>query len=289
MNEYGKLTWVAVRAPAAAFKNESRIDAQWQPLRFHSRPDLNAAIEEHNAFTACLTAAGCQLIYLNDAEGLTLDSIYTRDALVVSPKGLILCHMGRLTRRSEPSLNSLQLAEQQDLQLPIIGEIQAPGTLEGGDLIWLDDHHLAVGLGPRTNQAGIDQLKQILGNEIEVHVVPLPPPAHPEDVFHLMSMISPVAKDLALVYRPLMPDTFLHWLADLGLDLVEVPDDEFPTMGCNVLATAPRQVLMLDGLPVTRERLNAAGCQVTVYRGDHISRKGEGGPTCLTRPLVRAD
>ena len=289
MNEYGKLTWVAVRAPAAAFKNESRIDAQWQPLRFHSRPDLNAAIEEHNAFTACLTAAGCQLIYLNDAEGLTLDSIYTRDALVVSPKGLILCHMGRLTRRSEPSLNSLQLAEQQDLQLPIIGEIQAPGTLEGGDLIWLDDHHLAVGLGPRTNQAGIDQLKQILGNEIEVHVVPLPPPAHPEDVFHLMSMISPVAKDLALVYRPLMPDTFLHWLADLGLDLVEVPDDEFPTMGCNVLATAPRQVLMLDGLPVTRERLNAAGCQVTVYRGDHISRKGEGGPTCLTRPLVRGD
>jgi len=289
MNEYGKLTWVAVRAPAAAFKNESRIDAQWQPLRFHSRPDLNAAIEEHNAFTACLTAAGCQLIYLNDAEGLTLDSIYTRDALVVSPKGLILCHMGRLTRRSEPSLNSLQLAEQQDLQLPIIGEIQAPGTLEGGDLIWLDDHHLAVGLGPRTNQAGIDQLKQILGNEIEVHVVPLPPPAHPEDVFHLMSMISPVAKDLALVYRPLMPDTFLQWLADLGLDLVEVPDDEFPTMGCNVLATAPRQVLMLDGLPVTRERLNAAGCQVTVYRGDHISRKGEGGPTCLTRPLVRGD
>ena len=289
MNEYGKLTWVAVRAPAAAFKNESRIDAQWQPLRFHSRPDLNAAIEEHNAFTACLTAAGCQLIYLNDAEGLTLDSIYTRDALVVSPKGLILCHMGRLTRRSEPSLNSLQLAEQQDLQLPIIGEIQAPGTLEGGDLIWLDDHHLAVGLGPRTNQAGIDQLKQILGNEIEVHVVPLPPPAHPEDVFHLMSMISPVAKDLALVYRPLMPDTFLHWLADLGVDLVEVPDDEFPTMGCNVLATAPRQVLMLDGLPVTRERLNAAGCQVTVYRGDHISRKGEGGPTCLTRPLVRDD
>ena len=289
MNEYGKLTWVAVRAPAAAFKNESRIDAQWQPLRFHSRPDLNAAIEEHNAFTACLTAAGCQLIYLNDAEGLTLDSIYTRDALVVSPKGLILCHMGRLTRRSEPSLNSLQLAEQQDLQLPIIGEIQAPGTLEGGDLIWLDDHHLAVGLGPRTNQAGIDQLKQILGNEIEVHVVPLPPPAHPEDVFHLMSMISPVAKDLALVYRPLMPYTFLHWLADLGLDLVEVPDDEFPTMGCNVLATAPRQLLMLDGLPVTRERLNAAGCQVTVYRGDHISRKGEGGPTCLTRPLVRDD
>ena len=197
--------------------------------------------------------------------------------------------MGRLTRRSEPSLNSLQLAEQQDLQLPIIGEIQAPGTLEGGDLIWLDDHHLAVGLGPRTNQAGIDQLKQILGNEIEVHVVPLPPPAHPEDVFHLMSMISPVAKDLALVYRPLMPDTFLHWLADLGLYLVEVPDDEFPTMGCNVLATAPRQLLMLDGLPVTRERLNAAGCQVTVYRGDHISRKGEGGPTCLTRPLVRDD
>lgn len=287
LNEYDNLTWVAVRGPTAAFKDDSRIDAQWQPLRFHSRPDFDAAIAEHKAFVECLTDAGCKVIYLDDAKGLTLDSIYTRDALLVSPKGLILCHMGRLTRRNEPAFNSSQLSAQQSLPLTVAGEIQAPGTLEGGDLIWLDDQHLAVGLGPRTNQAGIDQLKQIVGPDVEVHVVPLPAPEHPEDVFHLMSMISPVARDLALIYRPLMPATFLQWLADLGVDVVEVPDDEFPTMGCNVLATAPRQVLMLDGLPVTRERLTAAGCQVSVYQGDHISRKGEGGPTCLTRPLLR--
>ena len=298
LNEYDNLTWVAVRGPTAAFKDDLRIDAQWQPLRFHSRPDFDAAVVEHEAFVECLTNAGCKVIYLEDAEGLTLDSIYTRDALLVSPKGLILCHMGRPTRRSEPALNSALLAAQlasphlphsrQHLPLTIAGEIYAPGTLEGGDLIWLDDHRLAVGLGPRTNQAGIDQLKQIVGPEVEVHVVPLPAPTHPEDVFHLMSMISPLAKDLALIYRPLMPVSFLRWLTALGIELVEVPDVEFPTMGCNVLATAPRQVLMLDGLDVTRQRLIAAGCQVTVYQGEHISRKGEGGPTCLTRPLDRS-
>lgn len=287
LNEYDTLKWVALRAPDAAFKNDTRINNQWQPLRFHHRPDLAVACAEHAAFVQILHNLGVQVITLGDGEGLTLDSIYTRDALLVSPRGLILCAMGRLSRRQEPAFNSAQLVDQNAITLSVVGEIASPGTLEGGDLIWIDRYHLAVGLGPRTNQAGIDQLQHIVGEDVEVHVVPLPAPAHPEDVFHLMSMISPLDKDLALIYRALMPATFLAWLNDLGIRCVDVPDEEFLTMGCNVLATAPRQVLMLDRLPMTRARLEAAGCQVTVYKGDHISRMGEGGPTCLTRPLVR--
>jgi N-dimethylarginine dimethylaminohydrolase len=287
LNEYSKLKWVALRDPDAAYKDDFRIDDQWQSLRFHQRPDLAAARAEHAAFTEILHDRGVQVITLDDGEGLTLDGIYTRDALLVSPLGLILCAMGRPSRRQEPAMNSTQLIGQDALVMSVAGEIVRPGTLEGGDLIWIDEYHLAVGLGPRTNQAGIDQLQQIVGAGVEVHVVTLPAPDHPEDVFHLMSMISPLDKDLALIYRPLMPATFLAWLGKLGILCVDVPEEEFLAMGCNVLATAPRQVLMLDRLPMTRARLEVAGCQVTVYQGDHISRLGEGGPTCLTRPLVR--
>jgi len=287
LNEYDTLKWVALRTPEAAFRDDIRIDHQWQALRFHKRPDLVAARAEHAAFVQILHDQGVQVITLTDGEGLTLDSIYTRDALLVSPRGLILCEMGRPSRRQEPAFNSAQLVDHDGIALSVAGEILSPGTIEGGDLIWLDEHRLAVGLGPRTNQAGIDQLQHIVGTGVEVHVVPLPAPDHPEDVFHLMSMISPLDKDLALIYRPLMPATFLTWLDALGIHCVDVPEDEYLAMGCNVLATAPRQVVMLDRLPKTRAGLEAAGCQVTVYQGDHISRMGEGGPTCLTRPLER--
>jgi len=287
LNEYDRLKWVALRDPDAAYKDDLRIDNLWRSLRFHERPDLSAARAEHSAFMQILLDQGVQVVTLAGGKDLTLDSIYTRDALLVSARGLILCAMGRPSRRHEPALNSAQINAQGAISMSIAGEIVSPGTIEGGDLIWIDEHHLAVGLGPRTNQAGIDQLQQIVGTGVDVQVVPLPPPDHSEDVFHLMSMISPLDRDLALIYRPLMPANFLDWLSDLGIYCVDLPEEEFLAMGCNVLAMAPRQVLMLDRLPKTRARLEAAGCQVTVYQGDHISRMGEGGPTCLTRPLVR--
>ena len=192
--------------------------------------------------------------------------------------------MGRASRRAEPAHNAAQLRA---LGFDVAGEITAPGTIEGGDVIWLDDKALAVGEGPRTNAEGIRQLKEILSSEVEVHVVPLPAPRHPEDVFHLMSMISPLDEDLALIYAPLIPESFMAWLEGRGIAFVEVPEEEFIPMGCNVLALGPRDLLMLDRLPVTKARLEAAGCRVQTYKGDEISRKGEGGPTCLTRPLVR--
>lgn len=283
-NEYGKLKIVAVRTPAAAYQSENKIADEWQRLRFHAAPKFAPASVEHESFIGILRREGAEVISLPAEDGLTLDSIYARDALLVSPKGLILCNMGRASRNNEPDINAHFLSKH---GFPLLGRVEKPGTIEGGDLIWLDATKLAVGQGPRTNAEGILQLQALLGPEIEVHVVPLPAPDHPEDVFHLMSMISPLDRDLVLIYRPLMPDSFLNWLTALGISFVEVPEEEFIPMGCNVLALGPRDVLMLDRLPLTKARLEAAGCRVQTYEGDEISRKGEGGPTCLTRPLVR--
>ena len=283
-NEWGPIEYIALREAKVAFYSDSRISRQWRPLRFHSQPEFDAADEEYQSFEALIRATGSNVILLEGHEVLTLDSIYPRDALIVAPQGLVLCEMGRPSRSNEPKLNAAELVS---LGFPVLGEISRPGTLEGGDFIWLDERHAAVGSGPRTNQEGISQLRYLLGNDIDLHVVPLPEPEHPEDVFHLMSMISPLDKDLALIYRPLMPEGFMAWLISLGIAFVEVPEDEYLPMGCNVLATGPRQVIMLDRLPETKRKLEQAGCSVTTYKGDEISRKGEGGPTCLTRPLVR--
>lgn len=281
-NEYSPIRKLAIRSVEEAFCHESKLEEQWQALRFHAKPNYQIALQEYKRLEDIFTSASIQIEYLGGNEKLTLDSIYARDALLISPAGLILCRMGRKGRRHEPLANSTALSDEK-----INGAIISPGTLEGGDFIWLDDSHAAVGLGPRTNQAGIDQLKTLLGPNVDLHTVPLPAPDHPDDVFHLMSMISPLDDNLALIYRPLMPDTFLTWLETLGIEFVDVHESEFLDMACNVLAMGPRKILMLDGLPKTKARLEHAGCEVTCYKGDEISRKGEGGPTCLTRPIYR--
>ena len=281
-NEYGKLKTVAVRSPVFAYVSNTKIDNEWRELRFKAAPDINEALLEHRLFVAKLHSA--KVVFLPGDDALTLDSIYVRDAALATPEGIILCRMGRSTRCGEPEVDGEYLKSQGH---EILGKIEAPGTLEGGDFIWLDDKTAAVGLGTRTNEAGIEQLKGLLGPDVEVHIVPLPAPDHAEDVFHLMSMISPVDKDLAVIYRPLMPDSFMDWLTGHGIALIGVPEAEYQNMACNVLALGPRHVLMLDHLPETRELLEIAGCAVETYKGDQISRKGDGGPTCLTRPLLR--
>jgi N-dimethylarginine dimethylaminohydrolase len=172
--------------------------------------------------------------------------------------------------------------------IPVLGSITAPGTLEGGDVAWLDEHTLAVGHTYRTNEEGIRQLTaflQPLG--VTVITVPLPHYKGTSDVFHLMSILSPVDTNLAVVYSPLMPIVFRNLLLQRGYQLIEVPDEEFESMGCNVLALAPRECLMVAGNPKTKAALEKAGCKVTEYKGEEISVKGGGGPTCLTRPLLR--
>ncbi|MGB2053864.1 MAG: dimethylarginine dimethylaminohydrolase family protein [Porticoccaceae bacterium] len=283
-NEYSTIKQVAIRSAANAFVSEAILAEQWQALRFHAKPDLAEAISEYEDFRALLSSTGANLIELSSSDSLTIDSIYTRDSILVSPKGLILCNMGRASRTPEAAINA---ASYTALGHPIAGQITAPGTLEGGDFIWLDEHHAAVGLGPRTNAEGIRQLADILGPEVELHVVELPEPDHPDDVLHLMSIISPIDQDLALIYRPFMPAEFMAWLEKLGVAFVDVPEQEYAIMGCNVLAIAPRTTIMLENLPAVKHGLEDAGCTVATYKGLEISRKGEGGPTCLTRPLER--
>jgi N-dimethylarginine dimethylaminohydrolase len=284
LNEYSQLKEVAIRSPLFSFINNGKLLREWKALRFHSKPDFNQAIIEYNYFKDLLQNDGISIIDLPSSKLLTIDSIYTRDSIVISKKGLILCNMGRSSRTPEASENFNSLKSH---GYKIAGQIKSPGTLEGGDFIWIDDQHAAVGLGPRTNKEGIRQLKKLLGSSVELHVVDLPKPSHPDDVLHLMSIISPLDKNLALIYRPFMPYTFINWLSELGISFVEVSDEEYPLMGCNVLATSPRSIIMLEQLPLVQSQLERAGCEIRLYKGMEISRKGEGGPTCLTRPLKR--
>jgi N-dimethylarginine dimethylaminohydrolase len=198
---------------------------------------------------------------------------------------MILCRMGKEARSGEPALHR-ELFERAGI--PVLGAIEPPGTLEGGDVAWLTPEVLAVGHSYRTNAAGIAQLTALLAPKgIEVLPVDLPHFRGPSDVFHLMSILSPVDRDLAVVYAPLMPIGFRNRLHDLGYHLVEVPDAEFDTLGSNVLAVAPRQCLMAAGNPLTEAALRREGCTVMTYAGSEISLKGGGGPTCLTRPWRR--
>jgi N-dimethylarginine dimethylaminohydrolase len=283
-NEYGRIRRVALRRPEAAFQSQAKIAAEWQKLAYMSAPLLAEAAREFDRLEAILASAGAVLDHLPADPDLTLDALYVRDAAIVAPGGLILCNMGKPARRGEPALHGKALAA---AGIPLLGRIEGEGRIEGGDLVWFDRHCLAVGRGYRTNDEGIRQLRALVGPAVEVVVASLPHYRGPGDVFHLMSILSPLDRDLVLVYSPLMPVPFREWLIGRGLALVEVPDAEFDSMGCNVLAIAPRHCVMLEGNPETEARLRAAGCRVEVIAGREISAKGQGGPTCLTRPLLR--
>jgi N-dimethylarginine dimethylaminohydrolase len=283
MTDTGPWSRIIVRHPHDVFANADKITREWRDLHFTAPPDLARACEQFDAFIS-LCAAHTSVVVAPDVHnGLTLDAIYVRDASIMSARGAILCRMGKPQRGGEPAA----LAETyRQLGIHVIGEIQAPGKLEGGDFTWLGPRLAAVGRGYRTNDEGIRQLRELLGDTIdELIVVQLPHYRGPGDVFHLMSIISPVDRDLAVVYSPLMPVSFRERLLDLGYALVEVPDEEFDSMGANVLAVAPRRCVMVEGNPKTRAGLERAGAEVRVYDGTDISLKGGGGPTCLTRPV----
>jgi len=285
LSEVGRLRRVLVKHPREAFVSDEAIGAQWKPLNFTAAPALTRAAEEFEAFVQILRGTGAQIDFLPADTRTNLDSIYARDASVVCDRGVILGRMGKRLRREEPAA---QKAACRALGIPVVGEITEPGRLEGGDVVWLDDRTIAVGRGYRTNAEGILQLRAQLGDSIdELIVVPLPHWRGPGDVLHLMSLISPVDRDLAVVYAPLLPVPFREVLIERGYRLVEVADDEFGSMGTNVLALAPRECVMIAGNPRTRAALEATGARVTEYVGDEISVKGAGGPTCLTRPLAR--
>ena len=283
-NNWGPLKKVSVRRPQEAFVSDVKIDAEWKDLNFHSRPDLGNARDEFEQVDRLLKSTGAEVIHLPGGEGLTLDSLYTHDALVVTPRGLVRPRMGKPQRRNEAAINGAALEK---LGLPIAGDITGDGKLEGGDLVWLDRHTLLAGVGYRTNVEGCRQLQKLCGDDVEVLWFDMPHYKGRTDVFHLMSTLSPLDKDLAVVYLPLMAARLVEILEHRGIGFVHVPDAEFDTMGCNVLALGPRHAMSVAGNPETVKRMQAAGVKVEVINGTDICRKGEGGPTCMTRPLVR--
>jgi dimethylargininase len=271
---------VLIRRPDEAFGGAD-------PARWHytSRPDLQEARREHDALVDLLRGAGAEVIDHAEPQPDRADSIFVFDPVLVTDRGTVLLRMGKALRRGEEEALGRRL---QDLGVPILGELQGEATAEGGDLLWLDRHTLAAGQGFRTNAEGLRQLREILAPlGVEVVPVELPYSGGPEACLHLLSLISLVDRDLAVVYPSLLAVPFWRLLRDRGIRLIEVPDGEFATQGPNVLALAPRKALMLEGNPVTRRRLEEAGCEVLTYRGREISLKAEGGPTCLTRPVWR--
>ncbi len=284
-SESKKIKTLFIKNIDAAWVNEQQVDREWEELNFLDKPNLDKARGEYEKFEKFLTSEGATIQYFPKDAQVSMDSIYCRDAAIATDSGMIICNMGKAARANEPEAERKAFEEH---GIKILGNIQSPGTVEGGDVAWLDEKTLAVGHTYRTNEAGIEQLRKLLNpTGVTVLSVSLPHYKGPSDVFHLMSILSPVDKDLAVVYSPLMPIVFRNELIKRGYKLVEVPDSEFDAMGCNVLAIAPRKCLMVKGNPKTKAALEKAGCTVFEYDGSEISVKGGGGPTCLTRPVLR--
>ncbi|MFQ5872580.1 MAG: dimethylarginine dimethylaminohydrolase family protein [Dehalococcoidia bacterium] len=266
--------------------NQQSIDHQWQDLDYLGRPDFKKAVTEYERFVALLGKFDMEINYLPGHPDTCLDSIYTHDPLIVTDKGVVLCNMGKDARRGEPDAAGTFLKQ---TGVPVLGQITGNGRLEGGDVVWIDERTVAVGQGYRSNAEGIRQLRALLGESVdEVITVPLPHWNGPKDVLHLMSFVNPIDHNLYLVYSRLMAVPFREGLLARGIKLLEVPDAEYDSMACNVLAAAPRKCIMLAGNPQTRRLLESQGVEVWTYEGEEISHKGRGGPTCLTQPILRA-
>ena len=268
---------VLVRPPSAAGFGA------WHEYGWRAEPDPLELAREHEAFCEALRTAGAEVVLAETKVEGDPDSIYIFDAAIVADHGGIVLRSGKEGRLVESA------AIEKDLEaagVPLAARLEEPQLVDGGDTIWLDERTLLVGRGYRTNDDGIHALQAALP-EVDVLAFDLPHLHGSQVVLHLLSLLSPLDDDLVVAYLPLMPVRLVQLLHELGVEIVEVPDDEFETMGPNVLALAPRVALALEGNDETRRRLERAGVHVHVYGGDEISRKGDGGPTCLTRPLLR--
>jgi len=243
--------------------------------------DLDLARREHDAFTELLASLG-PTVHVLDVETDDPDLVYTFDPLLVTDRGAIPLRPGKPNRAGEPAVLEAWTTA---AGIPTHGRIEPPGTIEGGDTLWLRPDLFCIGRTLRTNGAGAEQLAALVGGD--VRIVDVPYWKGPAELIHLMSVISPVADDLAVVHLPLLPVGLWALLGELGIRLVEVPDDEFPTLGCNVLAVRPGVVILAEGNPRTAAALAATGCEVHTYPAIQIGINGSGGPTCMTRPILR--
>jgi dimethylargininase len=269
---------VLVKRPAAAFGAAFEDPAHG----FLHAVDLAAAQREHDALTQLLTDLGATVHELGVEHDP--DLTYTFDPALVTNHGVLPLSPGKPNRMGEERVIERWLNEH---GVPTHGRIEGDGRAEGGDTFWLDERTLCVGRTLRTNRAGVEQLRAILQPEVEVEVFDVPYWRGAGELVHLMSVISPIADDLSVVYMPLLPCGLLEILRERGVRLVAVPDEEFLSLGCNVLAVSPVVAVMAEGNPVTRSRLEAAGAEVHTFPAGEVGVNGSGGPTCLTRPILR--
>ena len=268
---------VLVKRPGPAFGRAFEDPAHG----FLHAVDLDRAVREHDALVDTLDSLGVRVRVL-DAETASPDLVYTFDPALVTDRGAILLRSGKANRRGEEEVLGAWFRAQ---GIPIVGRIEAPGTVDGGDTFWLRPDVLCVGRTLRTNDAGIRQLAVIAGGDVRVFDVPY---WHgPGELIHLLSLVSPVADDLAVVHLPLLPVGLWALLADLGIRIIPVPEEEMGSIGCNVLAVRPGVVVLAEGNPATERALRDAGCEVHTWPAGEIGVNGGGGPTCLTRPILR--
>lgn len=276
---------VIMKNPETAWKSTNNIKKYWKNLNFISEPKFDKAVFQYNKLISLIESFGIEILMLPRDEETDLDSIYTHDAGIATSTGIIICNMGKETRKNETkALKSFLIHN----NIPVIGEIKFPGIIEGGDAIWINEHTIAVGQGYRTNKEGIQQLKEILRSQV-VDIIPVPLPHYlgPENCLHLMSNVSPIDHDLFLIYPKLLPARFIEFLKSVNIKLINVPDEEYESMACNVLSLAPKKCIMMSGNPITKKLLESNNVEVFTYDGSEISLKGAGGPTCLTRPIYR--
>lgn len=281
----GKIDTIIIKHPEEAFISQENLDQKWKPFNYVSCPDYEKSLKEYSRFEEIIQEHVENVHYLPQDDNTGLDSTYAHDTCKITSKGAIMFTVGKELRRGETGATKKFL---EGIGVPILGEISGEGTMEGGDVVWLDEKTVAVGRGYRTNYEGIRQFRELTKDIVdEFIVVELPHGDGPDECLHLMSVISMVDHDLAVVYSKLMPVSFRDLLTERGIELIEVDDAEYANLGSNVLALAPRVCVMPAGNPGTREKLEKAGAKVFEYEGHDISFKGTGGPTCLTLPVTR--
>lgn len=283
---YKTLNRVIVKHPETAFLNQKHLSNEWKNFNYLTEPNFIEAVKEYKEFISILEKHVDQIDYMPESNKVGLDSIYAHDPVKFTPEGAIILKSGKELRQPEALVYKEYLTEK---KIPIVGELTGEAVSDGGDIVWLDDKTLLVGRGYRTNDEAIRQLKEMTANFVdEFIVVQLPHDQGEKECLHLMSIISMVDSDLAIVHSPLMPVFLRQLLIERGIKLVEVSKNEYDTLGGNVLALAPRVCMMVEGNPEVKQQLLDAGATVYEYKGEEISVKGTGGPTCLTSPVVRS-
>ncbi len=290
MNKFGTQDMVAplrrvmMKRPGSVMSNAN--SEQWH---YAGTLSLERLQTNHDGLADRIRAASAEIVFLDEDIAELADLVFTHDPSLVTDQGAIILRMGKRLRRGEPNVHT---GFYQRHGIPILGTIEEPGTVEGGDCVWLDEHTLVVGVGFRTNDAGVEQLQQILADHgVVVQPFDLPVFKGRDACLHLMSLISMLDHNLALIYQPLFPVRLLQLLEQRGIKCLLAPEEEFMSSGglsVNVLALAPRNCVMVSGFPATLGLMQAAGCTISTFHGDELCLKGEGGPTCLTRPILRS-